>query len=200
VRTAGQALVHLLLATCLRGIMVRGPMAGGEHAYVLVRDWLGPPPPFDRDRALAELAARYLAGHGPAADRDLARWSGLPLGDARRGLAAIAGRLDQRPDGLADLAGARREPGIPPPRLLGSFDPLLHGWVSREPVLGPHKSIVTVNGIFRPFALVDGVAVATWGLAAGVVTMSWLEDVPDAARGALDADAADVRRYLGTGS
>jgi hypothetical protein len=200
VRTAGQALVHLLLATCLRGIMVRGPMAGGEHAYVLVRDWLGPPPPFDRDRALAELAARYLAGHGPAADRDLARWSGLPLGDARRGLAAIAGRLDQRPDGLADLAGARREPGVPPPRLLGSFDPLLHGWVSREPVLGPHKSIVTVNGIFRPFALVDGVAVATWGLAAGVVTMSWLEDVPDAARAALDADAADVRRYLGTGS
>ena len=33
VRTEGQALVHLLLLACLRGIAVRGPMAGGEQAY-----------------------------------------------------------------------------------------------------------------------------------------------------------------------
>ncbi len=89
---------------------------------------------------------------------------------------------------------------MPPPRLLGSFDPLLHGWVSREPVLGPHRGIVTINGMFRPFALVDGKAVATWGLAAGTVTMNWLEDLPDGARADLDADAADVRRFLAAGS
>jgi hypothetical protein len=199
VRTAGQAIIHLLILACLRGVAVRGPMVGAEHAYVLVRDWLGEPPPFDRDRALAELAGRYLAGHGPASDRDLAKWSGLPLGDARRGLAAISGRLDQRADGLVDLAGVPREREVPPPRLLGAFDPLLHGWMSRDPVLGPHASIVTVNGLFRPFALVGGKAVATWGVAAGQVTTSWLEEVPDPARAALDADAADVRRYLGFG-
>jgi hypothetical protein len=180
VRTEGQALVHELLLACLRSVAVRGPMAGGQHAYVLVRDWLGTPPPFDRDAALAELAGRFLAGHGPATDRDLARWAGLPVGDARRGLAA-------------EPRGAE----IPPPRLLGSFDPLLHGWVSREPILGPHRGIVTVNGVFRPFALVDGRAVATWGLAAGAVTMGWLQEVPAAARAALAADEADVRRFLG---
>ena len=79
VRTEGQALVHELLLACLRGIAVRGPMIGREHAYVLVRDWLGAPRPFDRDAALAELARRFLAGHGPADDRDLAKWAGLPL-------------------------------------------------------------------------------------------------------------------------
>jgi hypothetical protein len=199
VRTEGQALVHELMLASLRSVAVRGPMAGAQHAFVLVRDWLGPPPPFDRDAALAELARRFLAGHGPAADRDLAKWSGLPLGDARRGLAAIASQLAERADGLVDLAGERREAGVPPPRLLGAFDPLLHGWASREPVLGPHTGIVTVNGLFRPFALVGGRAVATWGLAGGEVTLNWLADVPAAARAALAADEADVRRFLGPG-
>ncbi|HMH94704.1 MAG TPA: winged helix DNA-binding domain-containing protein [Streptosporangiaceae bacterium] len=200
VRTEGQALVHELLLACLRSVAVRGPMAGAQHAYVLVRDWLGAPPPFDRDAALAELARRFLAGHGPASDRDLAKWAGLPVGDARRGLAAIAGQLAPPADGLVDLAGragGRRGTGVPPPRLLGSFDPVLHGWVSREPILGPHRGIVTVNGLFRPFALVDGRAVATWGLAGGAVTMDWLQDVPGPARAALAADEADVRRFLG---
>jgi hypothetical protein len=197
VRTEGQALVHELILASLRSVAVRGPMAGAQHAYVLVRDWLGAPPPFDRDAALAELARRFLAGHGPAGDRDLARWSGLPVSDARRGLAAIAGQLAQREDGLVDLAGERRGTGVPPPRLLGSFDPVLHGWASREPILGPHRGIVTVNGLFRPFALVQGRAVATWGLAGGQVTLDWLEDVPAPARSALAADEADVRRFLG---
>ena len=40
-------------------------------------DWLPAPPTFTRERALAELARRYLAGHGPATGRDLARWAGL---------------------------------------------------------------------------------------------------------------------------
>jgi winged helix DNA-binding protein len=197
VRTQGQALVHELLLACVRSVAVRGPMTGGQHAYVLVRDWLGTSPPFDRDAALAELARRFLAGHGPASDRDLAKWAGLPVGDARRGLSAIAGELAQRDDGLVDLAAERRGTEVPPARLLGPFDPLLHGWVSREPILGPHRNIVTVNGLFRPFALVDGRAAATWGLAGGTVTMDWLQDVPGPARAALAADEADIRRFLG---
>ena len=104
VPTAGQALIHLLFLAAVRGIAVRGPMVGKQHAYVLVRDWLGAQKPVDREQALAELARRYLAGHGPADDRDLARWAGLPLRDARAGLAAIAAELEQRPDGLVDLA------------------------------------------------------------------------------------------------
>src|SRR4029077_20228317 len=70
--------------------------------------------------ALAELARRYLAGHGPADDRDLARWAGLPLRDARAGLGAIASDLVEREDGLVDLA--KRRPAARPaqPRRRGS--------------------------------------------------------------------------------
>jgi Winged helix DNA-binding domain len=154
--TRDQALVHLLMLASLRGIAVRGPMIGRQHAYVLVRDWLGPQPPVDRDRALAELARRYLAGHAPAGDRDLAKWAGLPLRDARAGLAAIASELTQRPDGLLELRRGRHDESSPPPRLLGAFDPVLLGWTSREAVTDGQDAALIAGGIFKPFALVGG--------------------------------------------
>jgi hypothetical protein len=197
VPTEGQALVHLLMLASLRGLTVRGPMRGPQHAYVLVRDWLGEQPRVDRETALAELARRYLVGHGPAEDRDLAKWAGLGLRDARAGLQAIGSELEQRDDGLVDLSRAEREHAeFPPPRLLGPFDPLLLGWRSREAILGPHSSIVTVNGLFRAFALVDGRAVATWRMPAGEVVLEALQKISARDTAALSEDAEDVVRYL----
>jgi Winged helix DNA-binding domain len=196
VRIEGQAFIHLMFLSALRGISVRGPMVGKQHAYVLVRDWLGPQRPVDREQALAELARRYLRGHGPAADRDLARWAGLPLRDARAGLGAIAAELVECGDGLVDLAGRPPAEPHPPPRLLGAFDPLLLGWTSREEVVGPHKLLVTNNGIFRPFALVDGRAVATWRFAGGRVTIEHLGKVTKQAAAALEDDARAVEEFL----
>jgi Winged helix DNA-binding domain len=197
VRTERQALVHILMRASLLGLAVRGPMVGGQHAYVLVRDWLGEPKPVDRDAALHDLARRYLAGHGPASDRDLARWAGLPLRDARAGLNAVASELREYKDGLVDLA--RRPPAaeLPPPRLLGSYDPVLLGWTSREDVLGPHQQLVTVNGLFRPFALVRGRAAASWSMPRGEVLIEPFGRLSKADAAALDRDAEDVRRFLG---
>jgi winged helix DNA-binding protein len=196
VRTEGQTLIHLLFLIGVRGIAVRGPMVGKQHAYVLVRDWLGPQKPVDREAALGELARRYLIGHGPAGDRDLARWAGLPLRDARAGLAAIAAELEQREDGLLHLAKRPPAGEIPEPRLLGAFDPVLLGWTSREAILGPHTQLVTVNGIFRPFAMVDGRAAATWKFAKGEVTIEPLARVTKKVAAALEVEAADVSRFL----
>jgi len=196
VPTAGQALIHLLFLAAVRGVAIRGPMVGNDHAYVLVADWLEAPKPVDRETALAEMARRYLVGHAPADDRDLARWAGLPLRDARAGLAAIAPELVERADGLVHLAARPPAAEIPGPRLLGPFDPLLLGWTSREAVLGPHTQLVTINGIFKPFAMVKGRAVATWRLARGKVTMEPLDRITKTANAALAADAADVERFI----
>jgi hypothetical protein len=196
VRTEGQALIHLLFLTALRGIAVRGPMIGKQHAYVLVRDWLGPQKPIDRDAALAELARRYLVGHGPADDRDLARWAGLPLRDTRAGLAAIASELEELEDGRVRLAKSTPAEDLPPPRLLGAFDPVLLGWTSREEILGPHMHIVSRNGMFRPFVLVDGRAAATWGFVRGEVTVEPLSRLGRGVAAALEIEAGDVARFL----
>jgi hypothetical protein len=193
---AGTAL-HVMMLASLRGIAVRGPMIGAQHAYVHVRDWLGVPPPEpEPDVALAWLARRYLAGHGPASDRDLAKWAGIPLGQARRGLAAMAAELKDRPDGLAELRGGAPDAGPPAPRLLGAFDPLLLGWATREPILGDRQEIVTSNGLFRPFALVDGVAAGTWAWTGGRAVLDRWARLPEPAELALAAEARDIRRYL----
>jgi hypothetical protein len=188
VRAEGQALYHLLFSASLDGLVVRGPMAGRKQAYVLVRDWLGEQRPVDRETALGEFARRYLAGHAPATDRDLARWGGISLGDARRGLAAAG----EPPESGAEAAE------LPPPRLLGAFEPCLLGWTSREDIVGHgQKNLVTVGGMFHPFAMVRGRAVARWKLADGEPRLASFRRIAKADRAALERDGADVKRFLG---
>jgi winged helix DNA-binding protein len=163
-RTAGQALPHLLLRAALDGEAVLGPDRDGEPAFVAARDWLGPPPAVDRGAALAELARRYLAGHGPATDADLAAWSGLPRRDARAGLGALAaGEANVGDDGLVDLTG-REPPERTGVRLLGAFDPYLLGWRDRAFALdAAHaRRVHPGGGIIRATVLVDGAVAGTW--------------------------------------
>jgi hypothetical protein len=183
VRTEGQALVHVLVLASLRGICVRGPIRAGEQAHVLVADWLPKAKPVDRDEALRELGRRYLDGHGPADERDLVKWAGIPLRDARAA--------------LADARQPRRQGRESPPRLLGAFDPLLLGWASREDVVGAEgRRIVTDNGLFRPFALVRDEAVATWKTSREGLVLAAFRDIDPEDERALREDARDVERFL----
>jgi len=214
--TQGQALVHLLFAAVGRGIAVLGPVVDGEHCFAHTVEWLGtaPKPLFGegREEALAELARRYLRGHGPAMDRDLARWSGLPLRDARTGLRAIAGELVELENGLLDLADRSpsafeleaRSADRLPPRLLPGFDPCLLGWTEREPFVRPQDEPAVIppgGGIFRAVATVDGVAAATWGLRRQgdrvAVRIDPFEPFDADTTEAVAAEAADVARFEG---
>jgi hypothetical protein len=196
VRAEGQALVHVLMLASLRGLVVRGPTAGGDQSYVLVREWLGSQPALDHDTALGELARRYLVGHGPADEKDLAKWAGIPLGTARRAFASTPARTHDRAGGLVSLTAAPRRRAVPRPRLLGPYDPVLLGWTSRAHLLGRHSSVVTVNGLFRPFAMVRGHAVGRWSFAGGRVALDVADPVDPAEQKALLRDAADVERFL----
>jgi len=197
VPTAGQAVAHVLLRATIDGLLVRGPRIGDDHAFVLVADWLGERPKLDRRRALAELARRYLAGHAPADDRDLARWARVTLREARAGLEAIAAELHERPGGLLQLRGQQTGP-LPPPRLLGPFDPLLLGWYSRAFVVDDPPEVVTTNGIIRAIALVHGRAAGTWNIRGGRVELSLWAQPGAATAAALRSEAVAVEAYLTT--
>jgi hypothetical protein len=180
VPVAGQAVVHLLLKATLAGICVRGPMLGREQAFVLVADWLGKQPRVDRSAALRELGARYLAAHGPSTDRDLAKWAGIGLRDARLALEGLSPPSYDAP--------------MPGPLLLGPWDELLLGWESRDDVLQGNTSVVTLNGIFKPIALVRGRAVATWTVSTGALEP--FAPLSTAVTKALEKDYADVQHFL----
>jgi hypothetical protein len=196
--------VHLLFLGTLDGRIVRGPFRGAEQAFVLVGDWLGENPPKltgeARERALAELARRYLAGHGPASAADLALWGGLPLRDATFALGRVGAELVDAGGGRVDLRNrgpvARRLPA----RLLPAFDAYLLGWQDRAYAVPVERMAeIRLGGMIRPVAIVDGVAVASWsaprsGRRVAVELVYW-DEVGEEARAALAAEAADVERF-----
>jgi hypothetical protein len=194
----GQAFIHQMFLAAARGLVVRGPMIGKQQAFVLTRDWLGEYRPMDRETALAELARRYLAGHGPATAADLAYWTGISLTEARLGLRRIASELVEGDFGLVDLAGRSEPTDLASPRLLGPFDPVLHGWASREPIVGEDLHRIVNGGLFRPFVLAGGRAVGSWTIpAGGHVKIEPFEPFGPEVAAALEADARDVERFLG---
>jgi hypothetical protein len=172
----GQALTHLLLAASLDGRIVRGPIRGKEQTFVLLDEL----PKVDREKALDELARRYLVGHSPASPADLAYWAGLPLRDVRV----------PRNGGVTP-----RQTGDIPPRLLPPFDPYIMGWKDRSFAIpaGMTKRVIPGGGMFRAVVLVDGRVTGTWSRAGGRVVL-------DAPADGLDAEIADVERFLAAAS
>lgn len=81
----GETMAHQLLVAEVRSVICSGPPRGTEHTYVLA-DEVVPPTPADgwsRGQSVVELTHRFYAGHGPASERDLHRWSGLTLTEIR---------------------------------------------------------------------------------------------------------------------
>jgi hypothetical protein len=189
----GRALVHLLFYASYRGLIVRGPIVGRQHLFVRTEDWLGRQPKVGRDKALAELARRYLAGFGPATEADLAYWAGVPLRDARAGLSAIARGLVHHDGGLVDLGRRDPAPEKLPPKLLPLWDDLLVGWKDKSALVGAdHAARVFAGGMIGPAATRAGRVVGTWSAANGKVVV---EPFTGSARG-FAAEARDVERFL----
>jgi hypothetical protein len=91
----GERVGHLLLLAELRGLVCSGPPRGTEHTYTLLDEVLprGPNDEVDRAEATVRLVRRFFGGHGPASERDLARWCTLTLGEIRAALSEIGDGL-----------------------------------------------------------------------------------------------------------
>jgi hypothetical protein len=202
----GQAMAHLTWLAASSGTVCFGPTRSGRPTFVLVRDWIGRPRGMDRGRALGELAARYLASHGPSLPEDLAAWSGLRAADARRAWGLVADRLTEvKAVGVTrwGLRGRRVQAPAGTVRLLPMFDEYLLGWRSRDLVLAQRhrQRVVPGGGMIRQAVLADGVVRGTWSaelrLDRLVVSIEPFARVHGALRLALLAEARDVARFRG---
>src|SRR6266542_4455510 len=161
----------------------------------------------DRDAALAELAVRYLAAHGPAAPQDLAFWSGIRMGDVRRGWRSIADRLIEVEAPGATLWTLKSAPKEAPKgivRLLPNFDEYLLGWRDRGFAVAPErwKTINRGGGWLHPVVLVDGRAAGTWKSERGPqrfrVDIRPFGRLSPAVRRQVASEADSVGAFLGT--
>ncbi|WP_353809953.1 winged helix DNA-binding domain-containing protein [Agromyces sp. SYSU T00194] len=167
VDTAGQRGYHLLSLLAIDGLVCHGPVEGRNQRFVLLEEWAPRQRELAGDEALAELAVRYLRGHGPATERDLAWWAGLPLGAVRRGVAAAGTALVR--DGQDRLSGADAPApaagGELPTVALPGFDEYFLGYADRTP-LAPPDAIARIvpggNGVFRPIVVASGRVAGTW--------------------------------------
>lgn len=87
-------LAHAVMHAELEGLVCSGPPSGKQHTYMLLAEIAPTSDGPSGDAALAELALRFFASHGPASVHDLAWWSGLRVSDARTGLELVRDRLD----------------------------------------------------------------------------------------------------------
>jgi hypothetical protein len=200
--------LHVIGLAVTSGVAYLGPDRGKTTCLVRREDWLGKPPPFDRDRALAELSRRYLAAFGPATDRDFAYWSGLPLRDVRAGLESISTEIEEvRVGGETMLVMRGGLPRLPPTgqvRMLGNFDTYLLGWKDRAfSVTGEHAVHVKEGGggWIRPVILEDGVVIGGWRSSRKGGRLEITLNLPEGERQRLaakiDAEVEDIARFEG---
>jgi len=208
VSTAGQRGYHILWYLAQSGTLVLGPCDGAQQAFARLDAWIPNPRRPDRDQALGELARRYFLSHGPATVDDLARWSGLTMRDARRGLEVGAGSLATTDiDGTSyHLDPAVLDAAGPTTRvvLLPGFDEYLLGYRDRSAVLAPEHADAIVpggNGMFKPTVVADGEVVGTWSRRAGrravQVDVAPFARLPQRALDGLETAADAYGRYLG---
>ena len=204
--TANEFKVHLWLLATLDGELCLGPDRGGQTCLVRTSDWIGEPEARPRDDSLSELARRYLHAYAPATDRDLARWSALPLRDVRLGLERIAGELSEVNVGGETLLALGRPPRAargPVVRLLGAYDNFNLAYSSRAFALTPdhEKQLAPGGGIIRPAIVADGRVVGTWASKRSgnrlAVTIEPFARLDPAIAAAVEAEVEDLGRFEG---
>ncbi len=209
VATTGQRGYHILARLARDALICIGPMQGRQPTFVLLDDWA--PRSGSREltgeQALADVAARFAASRGPVTDRDLARWAGIPLADARRGLrSASAPALATRTLDGAEYwfaAGQERAPiaraGRDRTYLLAGFDEFVLGYGNRDAQLAPEHSdrvVPGANGVFKPLVVSGGQVVGTWARSArrGELTIA-LEPFTGSAATLATQVRAEAQRY-----
>jgi hypothetical protein len=138
----GQRGIHILGHLAQQGLLCYGPRQGKQPTFVLLDEWLPPSAAIARESALATLAERYFASHGPATVHDFAWWTGLLLKDAQEAIEAAGSKLvGESQDGRRWFSGVASVPRAKPRRhtavLLPPWDEYIVAYKDRAAALDP---------------------------------------------------------------
>jgi hypothetical protein len=201
---------HLLWYASQRGVTCFAPNLGKEQAFMLLDEWVPDPWRPDREEALATIALRYFRSHGPTTVKDFAGWTGLPVTDCRRGVAAAGAALATvSVDGTTMHADAALIESYQPKRPAGAwalpgFDEFMLGYKDRAMMLDAEHMAAIIpggNGVFQPTLVRAGRVIGTWRRAVKrtsvEVTAMPFDKTGPTDRSAIERSFAAYGRFLG---
>jgi hypothetical protein len=205
ISTDRQRGLHILWWLANDGLICCGPRAGKQHTFVLLDEWIPSTPALRREEALAKLAQRYFAHHGPATLADFVWWSGLTTADAQASIEAVESELtEERVGHTTYWSGlqqrARRRVMC---HLLPVYDEYAVGYADRTACLDPAhaKHAAAGHGIFRAPIVIDGRIVGSWTRELGKkrveIRVTPLARFDRQQRQAIEEAGARYGRYLG---
>ncbi|MET0725888.1 MAG: winged helix DNA-binding domain-containing protein [Leifsonia sp.] len=200
----------------LERVLISGVMLGRQRSYADFDERVPPTfvagsATFDRENALAEIAARYFATRGPASIADMGAWSGLTLADCRRGLEVA---IERDPGSLERVEVEGTECWMPPsdarvllapdqPRidLLHAYDEYIMSYSRTRGVMQhPDFTAPGTPDTLLHAVLLDGTVAGTWKhtitRAAATLEVRPLITLGTAEQAALDRAAQDYGDYL----
>jgi hypothetical protein len=159
---------YLMMQAELDGIVCSGPRRGKQFTYALLAERAPHARTLERDEALAELARRYFVGRGPASVQDFAKWSGLTIRDAGRGLEDVKGQLRREVvDGQTywlPASASLTKVKSPTAHLLSIYDEYVSGYKDRSAIAGERQAarLNALGNALSYIVIVDGRIVGTW--------------------------------------
>jgi hypothetical protein len=202
IAAAGTRLACIMMFAELEQSICSGPRRGREFSYALFDERVPRAPVISRDEALARLAGRYIASHGPATLRDFCWWSGLTTRDARRALEMLSPRVTLVDvDGLSCFSTAARAASPPPlAHLLPNYDEYLVAYRDRQLVVtgSSGDGVVRAADAFAHHIVVDGRLAGSWSRPAtpgGPVRLSLYAPLDRTRRRAVDAAVARFQAW-----
>jgi hypothetical protein len=203
----GPRLAFLIMRFELDALICSGRRRGNQLTYALLDDRVPSANGMNRDAALAELARRYFASHGPATLKDYVWWSGLTVRDAKAGIDLASRVLTQEVvDGLTYWSVAsrtRKAPPSPTAHLLPNYDEYLIAHKDRGLVAssGSGDGVARIKDPFIHHIVIDGRLAGSWTRAAEkgsvVVGLSTYARPTDAIRRAIAAAVERFGKFVG---
>jgi len=158
----GQRGIHIVGQLAMQGVLCTGAPRGKQQTFVLLDDWIPRSRELTGDAALAELARRYVASHGPVTALDLAWWSGLNATETARALELAGVAIERSGEHWLSTTRPRASRAGLGVHLLPPYDEYAVAYRDRDAFLAPADRVRAKGGIFAPVVLVDGRIAGTW--------------------------------------
>lgn len=165
----GLKLAYIMMHAELEGVITSGPRRGKQFTYALLDQRAPAGKSFDRRDAIAELAKRYFASHGPATTRDFVWWSGLTVKEAELGIEAVNPKLQQETiDGRKHWSSKARVAAATKgctALLLPNYDEYLIAYKDRGAVVEDARAaniVARSGGAYPHHLVIDGRLAGSW--------------------------------------